>query len=71
MLTENTQLLRAFKAVNLRGLSIRYAAPEVLKRFRLEVDGTQRQVFAGDVYSFGVVLLALMSKGAVWETLLE
>lgn len=64
--TDGTQLVQAFKIVNLRGLSIAYAAPEALKNFRAKVDATKEEAFAGDVYSFSVVTSFLLVGELQW-----
>lgn len=65
--TDQTQLVQAFKIVNLRGLSIHYAAPEVLKNFRGKVNATQEMAFAGDVYSFAMVTSYVMIGYSYWD----
>ena len=63
MYSENAQLVRAFKVVNLRGVSIEYAAPEAITRYREQGNVTKQLALAGDVYSFGMVLFRLLKAG--------
>lgn len=58
--TVNAQLLREFKVVNLRGVSLVYAAPEAVSRFRQHLDATKELAFAGDVYSAGITMFAVI-----------
>lgn len=55
-------LVHEFTLVNLRGLSLAYAAPEVLTRFRQNLNVPNAElVFAGDVYSLGVIMHVLVN----------
>lgn len=56
--------VRAFEVRNLRGLTIAYAAPEVIRRFRAKDRSlvAPRVAKAGDVYSFAIVLHAMVLR---------
>jgi serine/threonine-protein kinase len=65
ILSEKILASRAFKVINLRGLSVHYAAPEAFTWFRTKV-------FAGvdfknfDIYSFSCIVFELLTKKTPW-----
>lgn len=67
MFSENASLVHAFKVANLNGVSIAYAAPEVLYRFRNKINPTKEEAFAGDVYSVAVILCDLLKSKQSWK----
>jgi hypothetical protein len=52
---------------NIRGLTIAYAAPDAMQRFRKRQAGTPIEEKAGDVYSFGILISFLLLKGNPWS----
>lgn len=65
--TVNALLVRDFKVVNLRGVSMVYAAPEVVSRFRRRVDAKQEDAYAGDVYSAGMTMFYTINSKSPWS----
>jgi serine/threonine protein kinase len=61
ILTEEYLASEAFQIRNIRGLTVSYAAPDVMIRFRKKHIGTPSEEKAGDVYSFGVILFYLLT----------
>jgi serine/threonine protein kinase len=56
-----------FNLVYLRGLSWRYAAPEMIYRFRgVMIHEDELTMKAGDVYSFAMVTYELLNRHAPW-----
>ena len=56
--------VKAFEVKNMRGLTVKYAPPEAIRRFRNKdrskvPPGVAK---AGDVYSFAIVIHAMISK---------
>ncbi|KAI3656330.1 hypothetical protein MP638_001374 [Amoeboaphelidium occidentale] len=59
---------KAFIVFNVRGLSVRYAAPETFKRFRMKVGFSKTQdLKAGDVYSVAVTLFEMLARKSPWN----
>jgi hypothetical protein len=56
---------REFNVINLKGLSVHYAAPEAFEWFRSKKSGVDFKKF--DVYSFACVLLELLSRQTPWN----
>jgi serine/threonine protein kinase len=61
--------VRAFEVANQRGLSIRYAAPEVMLECYKQIPpiSEPRIVASGDVYSFGVVICEMLTRAVPWS----
>lgn len=60
-------LVHSFEVVNMRGVSIAYAAPEAVIRFRNRQDANKWTVMAGDVYSLGMIVFAILKSGDAWK----
>jgi serine/threonine protein kinase len=68
VLTEEYLASKAFQIRNLRGLTIAYAAPDALKRFRQKnVFGTPREEKAADTYSLACVFYFALTKLSPFE----
>jgi serine/threonine protein kinase len=67
ILTDEYLASKAFQIRNLRGLTISYAAPDAMKRFRQKQIGTPNLEKAGDVYSLSCLMFFLMNQTAPWE----
>jgi serine/threonine protein kinase len=52
---------------NLRCLTVSYAAPDVINRFRQKLTGRSIEEKAGDIYSFGVILFFLLTLCEPWQ----
>ena len=66
--SDSSMLVMAFERANLRGLSIRYAAPEVLFKFRQRIpERSARVIMAADVFSFAGVLFCMVSRQEPWK----
>ena len=60
--------VKAFQVAELKGASISFAAPEVLRRFHTKEQETRDAVWkAGDVYALAVTLLEMLQRTRVWE----
>jgi WD40 repeat protein/tRNA A-37 threonylcarbamoyl transferase component Bud32 len=58
---------KAFNSVNVRGLSVRYAAPEAFLRFRKKILAARAaDIMAGDIYSLMCVLYEMLVKISPW-----
>jgi serine/threonine protein kinase len=68
ILTDEYLASEAFQIRNLRGLTVSYAAPDVMKRFRQKLTARSFEEKAGDVYSFGVILFFLLTVVEPWES---
>ena len=62
---DNLQV-KAFEVSDLKGASIAYAAPEVLFRFRNQVNNSPSVVKSGDVYAVSIIILEMMKRRNVW-----
>ena len=68
VVSDAAMLVKAFERSNLRGLSISYAAPEVLFCFRQRIHNQNAVVLAaGDVFSLAVTLLAMLNRRDPWK----
>jgi serine/threonine protein kinase len=68
ILTNEYLASEAFQIRNLRGLTVPYAAPDALARFRKKnVIGTPEEEKAGDVYSFGIVIYYILTIKNAWN----
>jgi serine/threonine protein kinase len=68
ILTEEYLASKAFQIVNLKGLTIPYAAPDVLQRFRRKgVFGRPEEEKAGDLYSFGMIIYFILCLEDPWS----
>jgi serine/threonine protein kinase len=60
--------IEAFEVANVSGISINYAAPEAISRYRMRFRETNPRTFkAGDVFSLAIVLLEMMVRGDAWD----
>ena len=67
IVTDQTLVVKAFEKADLNGLSLAYAAPEVIFRFRRGMTERDAQiVYAGDVYSLSITLLAMLKRTVPW-----
>jgi serine/threonine protein kinase len=57
----------AFQIRNLRGLTVSYAAPDSLKRFRQKIPGFELEEKAGDIYSFAVLIYFVLTSRNPWD----
>jgi proprotein convertase subtilisin/kexin type 5 len=67
ILTEEYLASEAFEIRNIRGLTVSYAAPDVMIRFRKKLTGSPKEEKAGDIYSFGVILFFLLTLFDPWQ----
>jgi serine/threonine protein kinase len=67
ILTEEYLASEAFEIRNIRGLTISYAAPDIMKRFRQKLPGSSKEEKAGDIFSFGVILFFLLTVAEPWH----
>jgi serine/threonine protein kinase len=59
---------KSFNIVNLRGLSWRYAAPEMIYRFRgVQIHENEMALKAGDVYALAMITFELLCRIALWR----
>jgi serine/threonine protein kinase len=68
VLDQNSVQVAAFELANANGVSISYAAPETLTRFRNYQTERNFAVWkAGDLYSLAIILLEMMVRGDAWD----
>jgi serine/threonine protein kinase len=66
VLSETILASRAFNVINLKGLSVFYAAPEAFTWFRTKIyTGVDFKKF--DVYSLACVVLELLTRKTPWS----
>lgn len=66
VLSENIVATKAFNVINLRGLSIAYAAPEAFKNFRTK-NYYQVDFKKYDIYSFACVMFEVLLREGPWD----
>jgi serine/threonine protein kinase len=67
ILTSEYLASQAFQIRNLRGLTVPYAAPDLIQRFRRKgVIGTPIEEKAGDVYAFGCIVYFILNNTGPW-----
>lgn len=66
VLSEKILASRAFKVINLRGLSINYASPEAFTNFRLK-NYARTDFKKYDVYSYACVIYETLTRNAPWH----
>ncbi|KAI3630461.1 hypothetical protein MIR68_011896 [Amoeboaphelidium protococcarum] len=68
-ITEDSALLvQAFQVSQQRGLSLSYAAPELLTRFRMRFTETQPLILkAGDMYALSIIMVNLLTRAKPWS----
>jgi serine/threonine-protein kinase len=65
--TEDLQV-RAFVIANIHGLSMQFASPEAITRFRNRYRETNYQVWkAGDAYSLAIIIYEMLLRRNVWS----
>jgi WD40 repeat protein/tRNA A-37 threonylcarbamoyl transferase component Bud32 len=58
---------KAFKYINVRGVSVRYAAPEAFLRFRKKKYLSNAiEIMAGDLYSLATIVYEMLTKRSPW-----
>jgi serine/threonine protein kinase len=68
ILTDEYLASRAFQIRNIRGLTVSYAAPDVLHRFRIKnVITSPYEEMAGDIYSFACLIFFILTGLSPWE----
>lgn len=75
ILTPEQLKVHHFRAVNVRGASLSYAAPEILLIiYRKNTDGTRvedrriaEEVTAGDIYAIGCILYEMITRHFMWN----
>ena len=68
VVTAAALLVHAFTRSNLRGLSMRYAAPEVIFNFKEKVaEHNANVVMAGDVYAVALTLYCMINRREPWK----
>jgi serine/threonine protein kinase len=67
ILTDEYLASAAFQIRNLRGLTVSYAAPDALQRFRQKAPCRAIQEKAGDLYSYACVIYFVLSLVSPWE----
>lgn len=61
MYSQTSNLVHAFRVINMGGLSFQYAAPELFVKLRLGITSAGvEEAFQADIYAFGVVLKDLL-----------
>jgi hypothetical protein len=65
--SSNADLVEAFNCINMRGVSVSYAAPEAIDNFRRKVPRDKEAVFAGDVYSLSMISYEIFSGHKPWK----
>jgi serine/threonine-protein kinase len=67
ILSESIIDAKAFIAFNVRGLSVRYAAPEAFVRFRTKNEHIKaNEIKAGDLYSLAVIVYEMLTRKQPW-----
>lgn len=69
VLDEQHSYVKAYDFMSMRGLTISYAAPEAIQRFRKHVILQPKVIHytAGDVYSLSIVLFELAQMRMAWQ----
>ncbi|KAI3655805.1 hypothetical protein MP638_004117 [Amoeboaphelidium occidentale] len=68
ILSESIVDAKVFKVFNIRGVSVRYAAPEAFLRFRKKIENTAAiEIMAGDLYSIAAIAYEMITKKAPWS----
>jgi serine/threonine protein kinase len=67
ILTDEYLASEAFQIRNLRGLTVPYAAPDALLRFRSKTAWSPNEEKAGDVYSFACIVFFLLTHLSPWD----
>lgn len=67
VLTPTTMGIYAFRFKHTLGISVNYAAPEIILVFRLRQEDrrTIHDIMAGDVYAYGIVMSQFLNKSKV------
>ena len=69
ILDEHTLVVKQFQVVNKNGISLAYAAPELIAMFNGNGDSSQNDAAikrAADVYSYGILLNELVNRLFPW-----
>jgi hypothetical protein len=68
ILSESIVDAKVFKVFNIRGVSVRYAAPEAFLRFRKKIENTAAvEIMAGDLYSIAAIIYEMITEKAPWS----
>jgi WD40 repeat protein/tRNA A-37 threonylcarbamoyl transferase component Bud32 len=65
ILSEKIIATKSFHIVNLRGLSVHYAAPEALANFRSKKFNADYKTY--DIYSYAIVMYETMTRTSAWS----
>jgi serine/threonine-protein kinase len=67
ILSESIVDAKAFNVFNIRGVSVRYAAPEAFLRFRRKTENSAAvEIMAGDLYSIAAIFYEMITNKAPW-----
>jgi serine/threonine protein kinase len=69
VLDERHSYVKAYDFMSMRGLTISYAAPETIQRFRkyIKMEPKDIRYTAGDVYSLSMMLFELVESRLAWH----
>jgi serine/threonine protein kinase len=68
ILDKNSIKVEAFEAAHVNGVSMAYAAPEAIKRYRHKAPSDNLELLkASDVYSLSIILCELLCRGNAWD----
>jgi serine/threonine protein kinase len=68
VLSESIIDAKSFNHINVRGVSVRYAAPEAFERFRRRtITSTPDEIKSGDVFSIGMILYEMLNRKSPWN----
>lgn len=69
IVSDKSLKVAAFEASSLRGLTLSYAAPEVISRYRnqTQVENSAPILKAGDVYALAIIALEILLRRSVWQ----
>lgn len=72
ILDQSKILVRAYQVHNRRGLTVAYAAPEVINRFKLKnmvgIGNDSNVIKAGDLFAFGIMQFEILDERKAWRT---
>ena len=66
VLDKSQLAVKAYQVSELKGVSIAFAAPEVLFAFRNKVNNEPEVMKAGDVFAVAIVVFEMMKRHRVW-----
>ncbi|KAI3655810.1 hypothetical protein MP638_005892, partial [Amoeboaphelidium occidentale] len=66
ILSNKVLLVKEFRVINLKGISVLYAAPEAFGRMRGAISSSSEDFKAGDVFSFSLLLFEVLTDYIPW-----